>query len=119
MKDVILIIAVYNRVRSAVFGLSSSLPPLNLFVGVVCLVCKSIGYDDLLSVHFGQPSLDKQSRESVDLPLTCHPFPSFITLPFQSKELLLNARTADIGPYGPISASVEGALVRRRSLWWH
>ena len=36
------------------------------------LVCGSVGKDDLRSDHFD----DKQSRESDDLPLTCHPSPS-------------------------------------------
>ena len=45
----------------------SSLPP---FVGGGGgLVCESAGKADLLSDHFD----DKQSRESVDLPLACHP----------------------------------------------
>ena len=98
----ILIIAVYDRVKSVVFDLSSSLPPLSLFVGVVCLVCKSVGYADLLSVHFGQLSKNKQSRESVDLPLTCHPFPTLITVAFQSRELLLG-----VGPYGGTDHNVQ------------
>ena len=41
------------------------------------LVCESVGTADLLSDHFGS----KQSREAVDLPLTCHPFLSLTTLP--------------------------------------
>ena len=36
------------------------------------LVFESVGKADLLSDHFD----GKQSRESVDLPLTCHPSPS-------------------------------------------
>ena len=32
------------------------------------LVCESVGKADLLSDHF----VSKQSREDVDLPLTCH-----------------------------------------------
>ena len=36
------------------------------------LVCESVGKADLLSVHFD----GKQSREAVDLSLTCHPSPS-------------------------------------------
>ena len=50
----------------AVFGLSSSLPPL--VGGGGGLVCELVGKADLLSDHFD----GKQSRESVDLPLTCH-----------------------------------------------
>ena len=57
----------WSALKSAVFGLSSSLPP---FVCVGCgLVCESVGKANLSSYHFD----GKQSRESVDLPLTCHP----------------------------------------------
>ena len=38
---------------------------------------------DLLSDHF----VSKQSRESVDLPVTCHHFPSRITFAFRSSEV--------------------------------
>ena len=49
------------------------MPPL---VGVGGgLVCESIAKADLLSDHFDS----KQSRESVDLPPTCHPSPSLVT----------------------------------------
>ena len=51
--------------KSAVFGLSSSLPPLVGEGGG--LMCESVGKADLLSDHFDV----KQSRESADLPLTC------------------------------------------------
>ena len=60
----------WSTLESAVFGLSSSLPPL--VGGGGGLVCESVGKTDLLSDHFD----GKQSRESVDLPLTCHPSPS-------------------------------------------
>ena len=59
--------------KSAVFGSSSSLPPLISEVGG--LVCESVGKADLLSDHFDS----KQFREAVDLPLTFHPSPSFTT----------------------------------------
>ena len=58
------------------------------------LVCESVGKADLLSEHFDS----KQSREAVDLPLSCHPSPSFTTVAFRSSEarrLLL-----DLDPYG-------------------
>ena len=56
----------WSTLKSAVFGVSSSFPPL---VGVGGgLVCESVGKADLLSDHFDS----KQSRESVDLPPTCH-----------------------------------------------
>ena len=82
-----------TTLKSAVSGLSSSLPP---FVGVGDgLVCKSVGTDNLLSDHFHS----KQSRESVDLPLTCHPSPSLVTFAFRSSEV---RRIVRLGP-----------------LWWH
>ena len=43
------------------------------------LVCESVGKADLLADHFDS----KQSRESVDLPLTCHPSPSLTTFAFR------------------------------------
>ena len=57
-------------------------------------MCESIGKADLLSDHFDI----KQSREAVDLQLTCHPPPSLTTFAFRSREvrhLLL-----DLDPYG-------------------
>ena len=54
----------WSTIKSAVFGLSSSLPP---FVGGCGgLLSESVGKADLLSDHFDS----KQSREFVDLPLT-------------------------------------------------
>ena len=56
--------------------------------------CESVGKTDLLSDHFNS----KQSRESVDLPPTCHRPNSLITFAFRSSEarrLLL-----DLEPYG-------------------
>ena len=53
-----------------------------------------VGKADLLSDHFDS----KQSREAVDLPLTCHPSLSLTTFAFRSSEvrhLLL-----DLDPYG-------------------
>ena len=49
--------------------LELSLPPLVSEGGR--LVCDSIGKADLLWDHFDS----KQSREAVDLPLSCHPSP--------------------------------------------
>ena len=48
----------------------------------------------LLSVHFDS----KQSRESVDQPLTCHPSPSFTTFVFRSSEV--RRLLLDLDPYG-------------------
>ena len=58
--------------------------------------CESVGKADLLSDHFDS----KQSREAVDLPLTCHPSPSLTTFAFRSSE-------------------VKASLVRLGPLWWH
>ena len=71
----------------------SSLPPLVGARGGL-LVCRKVGKADLLSDHFDS----KQSRESVDLPLTCHPSLSLITFAFRSskvRRLLL-----DLDSYG-------------------
>ena len=63
----------WSTVKFAVFGVSTSLPPLVGAGGG--LECESVGKADLLSDHFDS----KPSRESVDLPLTCHPSPSLVT----------------------------------------
>ena len=63
------------------FGSSSSLPPLVSERGG--LVCESVGKADLLSDHFDS----KQSRETVDLPLTCHLSPSHTTYAFRPNEV--------------------------------
>ena len=65
----------WSTLKSAVFGSSSSLPPL--IGGGSGLVCESVGKADLLSDHFD----GKQSRESVDLPLTCHRHRDLPSLP--------------------------------------
>ena len=80
----------WSTLKSTVFGKSSALPQLVNEGGG--LVCESVGKADLLSDHFDS----KQSREAVDLPLTCHSSP--ITFAFMSREvrhLLL-----DLDPYG-------------------
>ena len=61
------------------------------------LVCGSIGKVDLLSDHFDS----KQSRESVDLPLTCHPSPSLTTFAFRSREV--RRLLLDLDPYGGVA----------------
>ena len=58
------------------------------------LVCESVGKADLLSDHFDS----KQSREAVDLPLTCHPSPSLTTFVFRSSEV--RRLLLDLDPYG-------------------
>ena len=82
----------WSTLKSAVFGSSSSLPPLISEGGG--LVCASVGKADLLSDHFDS----KQSMEAVGLQRTCHPSPCFTTFAFRSSEvrhLLL-----DLDPYG-------------------
>ena len=58
------------------------------------LVCESVGKADLLSDHFDS----KQSREAVDLPLTCHSSPCFTTFTFRSSEV--RCLLLDLDPYG-------------------
>ena len=82
----------WSTLKSAVFGSSSSLPPLVSPGGG--LVCESIGKADLLSDHFDS----KQSRESVDLHVTCHPSPRLITFAFRSREV--KCLLLDLDPYG-------------------
>ena len=82
----------WSTLKSALFGSSSSLPPLVSEGGG--LVCESAGKADLLSDHFDS----KQSREAVDLPLTCHPFKSFTTFAFWSSEV--RRLLLDLDPYG-------------------
>ena len=53
-----------------------------------------VGKADLLSDHFDS----KQSRDAVDLPLTCHPSPRFTTFAFRSSEVTL--LLLDLYPYG-------------------
>ena len=47
-----------------------------------------------MSDHFDS----KKSREAVDLPLTCHPSPSFTTFAFRSSEV--RRLLLDLDPYG-------------------
>ena len=68
----------WSTLKSAVFGTSSTLPRLVSEGGE--LVCECVGKADQLSDHFDS----KQSREAVDLPLTCHPSPSLPTFAFRS-----------------------------------
>ena len=57
-------------------------------------MCESVGKADLLSDHFDV----KQSREYVDLPLTCQPFPSLTSFAFRSSEV--ERLLLDLDPYG-------------------
>ena len=63
----------WYTIKSTVFGSSLSFHPL--VGGSGGLVYESIGKVDLLSDHFDS----KQSMESFDLTLTCHPSPSLTT----------------------------------------
>ena len=71
----------WSPLKSAVFGTSSSLPPLVNEGGR--LVCESVVKADLLSDQFDS----KQSMEAVDLPLNCHPSASLTTFAFRSREV--------------------------------
>ena len=71
----------WSTIKSAVLGLSSSLPPL--VAGGGGLVCESVSNADLLSDHFD----GKLSRESVDLPHACHPSPSLTSFALRSSEV--------------------------------
>ena len=82
----------WSTLKSAVFGSSSSLPALVGEGGG--LVCESIGKADLLLNHFD----GKQFRESVELPLTCHPSPRLTSFAFRSSEL--RRLLLDLDPYG-------------------
>ena len=85
----------WSTLQSEVFGSSSSLPLLVSEGGG--LVCESVGEADLLSNHFDS----KQSRETVDLSLTCHLSPSLTTFAFRSRG----------------QASLD--RLELEPLWWH
>ena len=87
----------WSTLKSAVFGLSSLLPPV--VGGGGELVCESVGKADLLSDHFD----GKQSRESVDLLLTYHPSPRLTTFAFWSSEV--RRLSLDLDPYGGTNPS--------------
>ena len=82
----------WSTLKSAVLGSSSSLPPLVSEGGE--LVCESVGKADLLLDNFNS----KQSREAVDLLLTCHPSSSFTTFALRSSEV--RHVLLDLDPYG-------------------
>ena len=71
----------WSTLKSTVFGTSSSLSPLVNQGGG--LFCESVGKADLLTDHFDS----KQSREAVNLPLTCDTSPSLTTFAFRSREV--------------------------------
>ena len=57
-------------------------------------MCESVGKADLPSDHFDS----KQSREAVEMPLSCHPSPSLTTFAFRSREV--RSLLLDLDPYG-------------------
>ena len=81
----------WSTLKSAVFDSSSSLPPLVSEGGG--LMSELVGKADMLSDHFDS----KQSREAVDLPLTCHPSSCFTTFAFRSSEV--RRLLLDLDPY--------------------
>ena len=87
----------HNRVlynKSAVCGSSSSLP---LPVGGSCrLVCESVVKANLVSDNFDS----KQSKESVAVPLTCHPSPSLIMWVFGFRSSDVRRLMLDFDLYG-------------------
>ena len=99
----------WSTLKNAVFGSSSSLPP-PVSEGVwVRLVCESVGKADLPSDNFDS----KQSREAVNLPLTCYPSPCLTTFAFRWSEvrhLLL-----DLDPYGYIDLLGKFPLFLKRT----
>ena len=74
------------------FGSSSALPPLVSESGG--LVYESVGKADLLPDHFDS----KQSKEAIDLPLTCRRSPSLTTFAFRSSEM--RSLLLDLDPFG-------------------
>ena len=74
-----------------------SLPLSPLVGGDGGLVSQSVGKADLLSDYFHS----RQSRESVDLLLTCHLSPRFTTFAFRSSEV--KRLLLDLDPYGAVT----------------
>ena len=97
----------WSTLKLEVFGSSSSLPLLVSKGGG--LVCESVGMADLLSDHFDS----KQSREAVDLLLTCHPSLSFTTFAFRSSEV--RRLLLDLDPYDGTDPLGVFPLFRKRT----
>ena len=68
-----------------------------------------VGCKTYLSDHFDS----KQSKESVDLPLTCHPSPSLTTFAFRSSEV--RRLLLDLDPYGGTDPSGMFPLFFKRT----
>ena len=94
-RDVLMNVSIphkwWSTLKSAVFGSSSSLPPLISEGGGQA--CESAGKANLLLDHFDS----KQSREAVGLLLTCHPSPSLTTFAFRLSEA--RRLLFDLDPY--------------------
>ena len=67
--------------KESVFGVDSSIPPLRA-VGDALVLDPALKAE-LLTEHFD----GKQSRDSVALPLSCHPEPKFCSFVFKSREV--------------------------------
>ena len=83
-------------------------------------MCESVGKAYLLSDDFD----NMLSRESVDLPLTCHTSPILTTFTFRSSEvrrllleLVPDGGTDPLGKFLLILIRREGALVSGLSVW--
>ena len=85
----------WSTLKSVLFSSSSDSSLLPLIGAGGGLVCESVGKADMLSAHFN----GKQSRDPVDLPSTCHPYPSHY--------LYLQVTGGEAAPAG------SGLL------WWH
>ena len=81
----------WSPLKSAVFCTNSSLPPLVRAGGGQ--VYYSVDKTDMLSDYVDS----KQSRETVDLPITCHLSPSVTSFTFRSREV--RRVLLDLGPY--------------------
>ena len=78
------------------------------------LVWESVGKADLLSDHFDS----KQSMETVDLPLTCHPSSSLTTFAFRSREV--RRLLLDLDIYGGTDPFCMFPLFLKRTVGvWH
>ena len=94
---------------------SSSSKPLFISKGDG-LVCELVGKADLLSDHFDS----KQSREALDLPLTCCMSPSLTTFAFRSSNVrhLLdpNGGTDPLGRFPPFLKRTAEVMAPHRSV---
>ena len=70
-------------------------------------MCEPDGKADLLLDHFD----GMQSRESVDLPLTCHPSPGHTSFAFRSSEV--RRLLLDLDPYGGADPLGRFPLLKR------